>query len=308
MSKKIVMKNKIIAVFTWMFICELYSPQPALTQVNQPNNRSSLSEKIDTTNLNLGDFAKKIIGNTSSNYEKAKILLDWLSNRLQWIATDYQQRSVNEILARGGGNCFELAKVYMALIKELNIKYRPIAEINIHKYSDSRQQTAETKVKQAGNTMSVFGRQHNDHRWVEIYNDITNDWEPADPSMNVIGTEQWLKARAWFGKRVTIDTSLTNDMIAPFAVFVVSDSNKSVMTENRTQHYLVFAFDKLYNNKLSNLPSWTRWIQLLDELDDNAKAAFEGKVNLHDYSAQIASLADVYEQLKKEYLDKYNSE
>jgi len=77
------MKNKIIAVFTWMFICELYSPQPALTQVNQPNNRSSLSEKIDTTNLNLGDFAKKIIGNTSSNYEKAKILLDWLSNRLQ---------------------------------------------------------------------------------------------------------------------------------------------------------------------------------------------------------------------------------
>jgi len=215
---------------------------------------------------------------------------------------------VNEILARGGGNCFELAKVYMALIKELNIKYRPIAEINIHKYSDSRQQTAETKVKQAGNTMSVFGRQHNDHRWVEIYNDITNDWEPADPSMNVIGTEQWLKARAWFGKRVTIDTSLTNDMIAPFAVFVVSDSNKSVMTENRTQHYLVFAFDKLYNNKLSNLPSWTRWIQLLDELDDNAKAAFDGKVNLHDYSAQIASLADVYEQLKKEYLDKYNSE
>ena len=58
--------------------------------------------------------------------------------------------------------------------------------------------------------------------------------EPVDPSMNVIGTEQWLKARAWFGQRITIDTSITNDMIVPFAIFVVGDNFNSQKTEPNT--------------------------------------------------------------------------
>jgi len=292
------MKNRVLALaFT---ICGLSILGNADAQ--QPG-RNSVAEKIDTLNLDVAVFAKQIIGNATSNFDKATILLDWLSNRLQWVATDYKQRNVKEILARGGGNCFELAKVYMAMIKELNIKYRPIAEINIHEYSDTRQQTAEARVKQAGNTMSVFGRQHNDHRWVEIYNDKTNEWEPADPSMNVIGTERWLKARVWFGERITIDTSITNDMIVPFAVFVVSDSSKSIMTESRTGHYLINGFDNLYNGKLSQLPAWRKWVQLINELNDSARAAFEGRINLHNYSDQIAALKTMYDQLKYEYLN-----
>lgn len=266
--------------------------------------RSNLSERIDTTNLDLNFFARQIVGNNASNYDKAKILLEWLNNRLEWKATDYKQRTVKEILARNGGNCFELAKVYMALIQELNIQYRAIAEINIHRYSDERQQTAEEKVKLAGNSMSVFGRQHNDHRWVEIFDDHNNKWIPVDPSMNVIGDEQWLKARVWFGERITIDTAVTNDMIVPFAIFVVSDKSKYTMTENRTQHYLVDEFDALYNHKLSGLPSWKMWMKELDELDDQAKAAFEGQVNLHDFSGQISALAKTYRRLKEEYRNK----
>lgn len=270
-------------------------------------NRTNLSQKIDTTNLDLAVFAKQIVGNTSSNYEKAEKLLDWLSNSLEWKATDYQRRAVKQILARQGGNCFELAVVYMAMIKALNIQYRGIAEINIHRYSDERQATAEEKVKQAGFGMSVFGRQHNDHRWVEIFDDRSNEWVPADPSMNVIGVERWLKARVWFGKRVTLDTVLTRDMIVPFAIFVVSDTSKRFMVDSRTQHYLINGFDKLYNNKLSQLPAWGQWVAGLKELNNVASQAFSWKLDLHLYGDKIAALAKVYGELKQQYFEKYKS-
>lgn len=270
-------------------------------------NRTNLSQKIDTANLDLAVFAKQVVGNTSSNYEKAEKLLHWLSNSLEWKATDYQRRTVKQILERQGGNCFELAVVYMAMIKALNIQYRGIAEINIHRYSDERQATAEEKVKQAGSGMSVFGRRHNDHRWVEIFDERNNEWVPADPSMNVIGVEQWLKARVWFGKRVTIDTVFTRDMIVPFAIFVVSDTSKRFMVDSRTQHYLIDGFNKLYNNKLSQLPAWSQWVAGLKELNDVASQAFSGKMNLHEYDDKIAALVKTYDDLKRQYAAKYNS-
>jgi hypothetical protein len=292
------MKRKLILMSLLLGTLTAIAQDPAF-------NRNNLSQKIDTSNLDLAVFAQQIVGNTSSNYEKAEKLLRWLSNSLEWKATDYQRRSVNQILARQGGNCFELAVVYMAMIKALNIQYRGIAEINIHRYSDDRQATAEQKVKQAGFGMSVFGRQHNDHRWVEIYDDRTKEWVPADPSMNVIGVNRWLKARAWFGERITIDTQFTRDMIVPFAVFVVSDTSKRFMVENRTRHYLVDAFNKLYDNKLGQLPAWNQWVAGLNELDDVAQQAFSWKLNLHEYGEKIAKLGEVYRELKQQYLAKY---
>jgi hypothetical protein len=284
-----------------LFLLSLFMGTLTATAQDPAYTRSNLLQKIDTSNLDLGVFAQQIVGNTSSNYEKAEKLLSWLSNSLEWKATDYQKRTVKEILARQGGNCFELAVVYMAMIRALHIQHRGIAEINIHNYSNNRQATAEEKVKQVGFGMSVFGRQHNDHRWVEIYDDRTNEWIPADPSMNVIGTEQWLKARAWFGQRVTIDTQLTRHMIVPFAIFVVSDTSKRFMAENRTQHYLVHAFNKLYDNKLCKLPAWNQWVAGLNELDDLAQQAFSWKLNLHEHDKKIAKLGEVYAELKRQY-------
>jgi hypothetical protein len=288
-----------------LFLVSLLMSTLTATAQDPAFTRNNLLQKIDTSNLDLGVFAQQIVGSTSSNYEKAEKLLHWLSNSLEWKATDYQKRTVKQILARQGGNCFELAVVYMAMIRALNIQHRGIAEINIHNYSNDRQTTAEEKVKQAGSGMSVFGRQHNDHRWVEIYDDRTNEWIPADPSMNVIGTEQWLKARAWFGQRVTIDTQFTRQMIVPFAIFVVSDTSKRFMVENRTQHYLVHAFDKLYDNKLSQLSAWNQWVTGLNELDDLAQQAFSWKLNLHEHSEKIAKQAEVYQKLKQQYTSKY---
>jgi len=298
--------KKLLISFIIAFTLQFTAVEQGKSQSTN-NGRQQLAEKIDTTNLDLKKFAGQITAGASSNFEKARVLLDWLSNRLEWKATDYQKRTVNEILARQGGNCFELAKVYMAMINELNIPYRPVAEINFHRYSENRQHTAEEKVKQSGNSMSVFGLQHNDHRWVEIYNDQSKEWEPVDPSTNLIGTVQWLKARAGFGERVTIDTNFTNDMIVPFAIFVVSTDKKSTMTENRTLHYLVEDFDKLYNNRLSTLPSWKTWVEKLNEINEPCRNAFEGKTNLHQYSKRIDEIGKTYLQLKQEYLTKYKN-
>ena len=61
------------------------------------------------------------------------------------------------------------------MIRSINLPYRAIAEINLHILSDQRQQTAESKVLQTGARMSVFGRQHNDHRWLEVLDEQTGN-------------------------------------------------------------------------------------------------------------------------------------
>jgi hypothetical protein len=256
----------------------------------------------DTSAVNTKVFAENIVAGVEDNYEKARTLLGWLSNNFDWKATDYKKRTVKEIIVRKGGNCFELASVYMALLKELHIAYRPIAEINIHVLSEQRGKNAAEKVKTDGMKMSVFGKQHNDHRWVEIFNEKTNEWIPADPTMGIIGLDQWLKARAWFGERHTINDSFNKDMVAPFAIYVVDNTNKSLMKENRTLYYMVTKLDALYNSQLSKLPSWNKWKEGLQELSVLAKNAFEGNENLHNYNEKINGLAITYQELKKEYL------
>jgi len=267
------------------------------------NAQSSISIPKDTASVDTRAFAFAIVKDVNGNYEKAEALLNWLSSHFSWLATDYQARTVKQIIVRQGGNCFEMATVYMALLKDLNINYRPIAEINIHVYSDDREATSEQKIKQSGNQMSVFGRQHNDHRWVEIFNDKTNEWIPADPTMNLIGYDNWLKGRAWFGERNTMNAEFNKDMIVPFAIFVVNKNNKSEMEENRSLFYLSTKLDSLYDHKLSKLPSWTKWIDGVKTLSIAAKNAFEGNENLHNYSQLISELAKTYQNLRLEYLD-----
>lgn len=266
------------------------------------SSRKDLSEKIDTTNLDLKALGEKITVNEKTDYAKARVLLNWVSNRLEWKATDYQVRTVKEIMARQGGNCYELASVYKAMINAMNLRSRSIAEINVQRPSEEREKSATELIKTKGLSASVFGRRHNDHRWIEIYDAPSNKWLPVDPTMNVIGTEQWLKARLGFEKRITIDTSITNDMIAPFAIFVTDNIKKHQLIEDRSSYYLITEFDNLYHNQLSKLPSWKRWVNLITILPAHAKLSLEGKENLHNYAKQIAELGEIYESLKEEYL------
>lgn len=272
----------------------------------QPGQRNQQLEQIDTAALNLKNFAENIIANETDEFEKARKLLYWLSSNFEWKATDYKTRTVKEIIVRNGGNCFELAKVYMALIKNIGITYRSICEINLHPITPERQKTAAAKVKEKGNSYSVFGLQHNDHRWVEIFDKKNNTWQPADPSMGVIGLTDWLKARVWFGERKTIDTSITNDMIVPFAIFVTGSNNAP--EESRTSYYLIDRFNDLYGGKLQNLPEWKDWVSIVNALITPSKNAFLGKENLHEHQQEISKLASVYEQLKRSYTATYVKE
>jgi hypothetical protein len=292
---KVILIKIITGIFLVLVSCFCNAQQPAA--------RNTESQKIDTANLDLKAFSQNIFGSENDDYEKARKLLYWLSSNFEWKATDYKKRTVKEIIARNGGNCFELAKVYMALIKEAGIPHRAMAEINIHRVSQNRQASAAAMVKEKGNSMSVFGLQHNDHRWVEIFDQKNNAWQPADPSMGVIGLNDWLKARVWFGERKTIDTSITNMMVVPFAIFVTGSNGQPV--ESRTSYYLVDAFNSLYGGKLSELPGWNNWIERLDALTQPAKNAFLGKENLHMHQSEIRKLAEQYQSLKQTYLQKW---
>ena len=248
----------------------------------------------------LKSFAFEVSKKAGSELGQAQMIVKWLAEHFEWKSTDYKQRTVQEIIDRGGGNCNELALVAVAALKELNIPMRRVHEINVHKLTPQRGETAHKMVKEKGIRFSVFGRHHNDHIWIEIHDSKTDQWYPADPSIGIVGTKEWLMARAGFGKRFTLDP-ISEDMIVPFAIFAADE--KGAFTINRTRHYMIEEFGSLYPKKLSGLPSWKKWIRLIDELDEKAGGAFIGEVNLHNYEREIDQLADVYSQLRTEFLD-----
>ena len=249
--------------------------------------------------VDLEVLAHRLAGGHGTDLQRAERLLDSLSSRFRWLATDYQKRSPAQIVERGGGNCFELATLYSDLIRRLGIKHRHVAEINLHAFTPSRQVTAERKVKEAGPRMSVFGERHNDHRWIEIFDERTGSWVPADPSMGVIGLRRWMGVRFGFGERRTIDTSITNDMIAPFAIFVV-DSTYSYR-ESRTASYAIEQFDAMYGRELHRLPAWKDWMAGVERLEGPAREAFRGTEDLHAHRRSIEGLWNTYAALKRQH-------
>lgn len=244
----------------------------------------------------LKAFAQQVTKNAKSELGQAQAIVQWLAINFEWKATDYQKRSVQEIVDRKGGNCNELAMVAQSAMKELNIKMRRVHEVNLHVNTPRRGADAREMIKQKGLSYSVFGRHHNDHIWLELYDSTANDWFPADPSSGLVGTREWLKGRVVFGKRETLNP-LTEDMIIPFAIFAADETGK--FTINRTQHYMIDEFDRFYRGKIQHWAIWKQWVKGLDLLDDKVGEAFAGKTNLHDYEAQIDALAGVYEEMKK---------
>ena len=287
-----------IGIITVLLSCEQKASPKAETQETSPEVNSS---PIDTSNLKA--FALNISKDATTDFSRSQKVVDWLAQNFDWTATDYKRRTVKEIIARKGGNCAELARVTKALLQELDVKMRRAYEVNHHVYTPPRQKTAEEKVKEKGNRFSVFGVQHNDHVWLEVWDETKQEWFPADPSIGVIGKKEWLKARLGFEERFTLDPS-SKDMLFPMAIFVYDEQGK--ISDNRSSHYMVEGFDNLYDNQLSQLPEWKEWVSLLDVLDDKVKGAFMGEVNLHDYQKEIAEIGKIYERIKTAYLNNKN--
>ena len=150
--------------------------------------------------------------------------------------------------------------------------------------------------------MSVFGRRHNDHRWLEVLDDRSKDWVPADPSAGLVGTRPWLLARVAFGTRppapVPAAAESLAEMIVPLTIFTAK--NGTTPRLDRSEHYLVDELDHLYAGRAHSLPSWPAWVTAVRRFAPLARGAFEGRVDLHQQSAVIDELANVYARLQKE--------
>jgi len=246
----------------------------------------------------LSAFAKSITEAEDSDFEKTKSVVNWYARNFDWTYTDYQKRTVQDILERRGGNCYELAMATQATLEALGVKMRRMREVNLHKKNTQRQQDAEEMVAKNGRRASVFGLQHNDHVWLEVYDAESDTWQPADPSLGVVGQRRWLAARYGFTKRYSLDPN-AGDMIAPFAIFVEQENG---LWGDRTAHYAIEGFNQLYYGQLEKLPSWEAWKEQVDQLSGLAYAAFNKQINLHKSNEAIAKLKQTYDQLKLEFL------
>lgn len=257
--------------------------------------------------FNLKELAHSIAGDQGTAFEKTERLVKWINTTFKWTYTDYQKRTVEEIVQRRGGNCAELANVLYALLQSANIQARWIAEINIHPKSERRQNDAEGLVKKIGNRGSVFGFMHNDHRWLEVYDEVKQTWFPADPAVGVIGLKNWVLTRLGFSNRPTSPVpemaNITRSMIAPFVVLAM-ESKGGAAKEDRSAFYLIDGFNQAYGKRLESLPSWQAWVAHINQLAPLAASTFKGETNLHQHINMIEQLSLIYEKLSREALER----
>lgn len=253
----------------------------------------------------LGDS----VAGTGSAFARTRRLVYWINDRFEWSATDYQRRTPMEVIARRAGNCAELASVLHVFLDSLGVRTRWIREINVQpEPTPRRQRTAADLVAQRGNALSVFGLQHNDHVWLEVWDDSTGAWFPADPAYGVAGIADWSAARLAMEHRprprVPAVEPIAADMLVPFVV-LASDRRGGGPFEDRTTVYLVDGFEHLYGDRLRELPSWPSWVDAVRRLAPHAKAAFAGEENLHAHTDDIAGLKAVYDALAGEAAERH---
>jgi hypothetical protein len=253
------------------------------------------------------ELARRIAGETGSTAERTRRLVDWMQENLEWTWTDYRDRTPEDVLQRRAGNCAELASVLETLLTAIAVPSRWVAEVNLQPSSAQRQTDAEAKVREYGSRASVFGRAHNDHRWLEVRDAATGAWFPADPAVGVVGIREWEAARLSFGNRppppVPAVGEITRDMIAPIAVTSMA-SHRGKPAEDRSEHYLVEEFDRFYGGRLSALPGWKDWADGVREMSRAARAAFAGDEDLHRQAARIDALRNTYERLAAQFSER----
>jgi transglutaminase-like putative cysteine protease len=66
-------------------------------------------ELLQLARTDLRRFAETVTAGETTTRGRASKIVAWYATNLDWTATDYQRRTVDDILARRGGNCDELA-------------------------------------------------------------------------------------------------------------------------------------------------------------------------------------------------------
>src|SRR5512144_608731 len=60
-------------------------------------------------------LAARVAGTDGNVRDKVVRLVTWMAHEFSWTATDYQQRTPEQIIERRGGNCADLARVLARL-------------------------------------------------------------------------------------------------------------------------------------------------------------------------------------------------
>jgi hypothetical protein len=244
------------------------------------------------TSIDYRALAEQVAGTDgATGIERVRRIVAWMYRTFELLPTDYQARTVDEIVMRGGGNCREHAMVLARLLGELDVSIHWMTEINIQAESAERQQGAAQLVAQRGPRASVFGLRHNDHRWLEVPGDRPGEWEPADTFLDLVGIDTWARARLGVSER----SPGGPEMIAPVATMTLDDDGKPL--EDRSRFYLIEAFDRVYDGRLHALPAWPAWIACIEQVAPLAMGAFAGGVNLHHHEDVFAHCQATYSTL-----------
>lgn len=278
----------------WMQFAKDHLKQMPVVQLKSYNY-------TDTAQVEMKKMALEIAGNVATTFDKVRNVIWWTNKNFFWAFTDYQRRTMKQIICRQGGNCNEQAIVVRALLKELNVKTRRTSEINIQPEKESRQKDAEKRISEIGNKGSVFGYRHNDHIWIEFFDEESQQWIPADPTLGLIGLENWLKSRIGFEPRVNHAIVASADMLVPIAVFALNPDG--TIAENRSEYYLVQSFNQVYKDQLEKLQTWKQWKESIEFIQLKSRDALEGKQNLHQYSDTIGEIKIIYGKLKDQYTE-----
>ncbi|HKR86174.1 MAG TPA: hypothetical protein VJS37_18575, partial [Terriglobales bacterium] len=92
--------------FAFLILFAVAACTPALSQqVSRTSDDDALYQLART---DLPAFARQVSKNATSELGQAQAIVRWLQQQFQWKATDYQKRTVQEIIDRRGGNCNEL--------------------------------------------------------------------------------------------------------------------------------------------------------------------------------------------------------
>ncbi len=284
------MRIILICLLIIVFTCP--APAQVAAQADQP-----------AADTEIKGLVQNVTAGAKSSEEKIRKLVKWINTNFTWSYTDYRKRTVKEIIERRAGNCAELSNVLAAMLTEGGIRFRWISEINIQPRKEDRLQTAMEKVKSAGNRMSVFGLMHNDHVWLEIFDDKNNSWFPADPAVGVVGMKEWISARMAFKQRLISPipeiAKVVEEMLVPILV-VAKEKRSSKPTEDRTRFYVIDGFNNYYRGRLAKLPSWKAWSAETEALAPFGAGAFAGEVNFHDHQKEIERVWQIYQDLRKE--------
>lgn len=249
-------------------------------------------------NITISNLINSRMIGVKDEDEKIKRIFSWLNDEFEWVETDYMERTVEEILIRKAGNCAEQTKVVEKVLNHIGIKTRWILEINSHPESEERQNFSKNLIEKHGDFYSIFGWNHNDHRWIEYYNQNLKQWIPIDTSFGVLGMNHWLEKRLSFSS----ESIPTSQQIIPFCIVALDIDSSSTNSKVLSDFYLVEQFDKYYNGLLSQSSEWEEWKVLVERLTNSGISTYNSQNNLHGQQDVIKQFTNHYCRLKQEVL------